>query len=176
MQKERFNTLRKRNDTTGDQFFCLLLKSHAGIEAERLRVNASVRSLQQQLEDCRDDSSHWMEQFHSTRDELRTTKQEWVLIQSDVTVVSFAVFSHHCWPDFDISSVHVDIDFCHHLVMFSFALSLLMCFHSFSLILPGKCFSPSLSERHPATLKHSESRKLNSVCLALLSCRCAELC
>uniref|UniRef100_A0A3Q4GCS3 Cingulin n=1 Tax=Neolamprologus brichardi TaxID=32507 RepID=A0A3Q4GCS3_NEOBR len=50
-------------------------QSHAGIEAERLRVNASVRSLQQQLEDCRDDSSHWMEQFHSTRDELRTTKQ-----------------------------------------------------------------------------------------------------
>uniref|UniRef100_A0A3Q0RVJ4 Cingulin n=1 Tax=Amphilophus citrinellus TaxID=61819 RepID=A0A3Q0RVJ4_AMPCI len=51
-------------------------QSHAGIEAERLRVNASVRSLQQQLEDCRDESSHWMEQFHSTRDELRTTKQD----------------------------------------------------------------------------------------------------
>ncbi|XP_073340953.1 cingulin isoform X1 [Pagrus major] len=51
-------------------------QSHAGIEAERLRVNASVRSLQQQLEDCRDESSHWMEQFHATRDELRTTKQE----------------------------------------------------------------------------------------------------
>uniref|UniRef100_A0A3Q3VQQ9 Cingulin n=1 Tax=Mola mola TaxID=94237 RepID=A0A3Q3VQQ9_MOLML len=40
-------------------------QSHAGIEAERLRVNASVRSLQQQLEDCRDESSHWMEQFHA---------------------------------------------------------------------------------------------------------------
>ncbi|XP_041798472.1 cingulin isoform X2 [Chelmon rostratus] len=51
-------------------------QSHAGIEAERLRVNASVRSLQQQLEDCRDESSHWMAQFHTTRDELRTTKQE----------------------------------------------------------------------------------------------------
>ncbi|XP_031155152.1 cingulin isoform X2 [Sander lucioperca] len=51
-------------------------QSHAGIETERLRVNASVRSLQQQLEDCRDESSHWMEQFHATRDELRTTKQE----------------------------------------------------------------------------------------------------
>uniref|UniRef100_A0A3B5B2B0 Cingulin n=1 Tax=Stegastes partitus TaxID=144197 RepID=A0A3B5B2B0_9TELE len=47
-------------------------QSHAGIEAERLRVNASVRTLQQQLEDCRDESSHWMEQFHTTRDELRT--------------------------------------------------------------------------------------------------------
>ncbi|KAM8734830.1 cingulin isoform 2-T2 [Acanthopagrus schlegelii] len=51
-------------------------QSHAGIEAERLRVNASVRSLQQQLEDCRDESTHWMEQFHTSRDELRTTKQE----------------------------------------------------------------------------------------------------
>ncbi|XP_062254791.1 cingulin isoform X3 [Platichthys flesus] len=51
-------------------------QSHAGIESERLRVNASVRSLQQQLEDCRDESGHWMEQFHSTRDDLRTTKQE----------------------------------------------------------------------------------------------------
>ncbi|XP_008287131.1 cingulin [Stegastes partitus] len=51
-------------------------QSHAGIEAERLRVNASVRTLQQQLEDCRDESSHWMEQFHTTRDELRTAKQE----------------------------------------------------------------------------------------------------
>ncbi|KAM6935814.1 cingulin isoform 1-T2 [Lycodopsis pacificus] len=51
-------------------------QSHAGIESERLRVNASVRSLQQQLEDCRDESSHWMEQFHTARDELRTTKHE----------------------------------------------------------------------------------------------------
>uniref|UniRef100_A0A3B4A0L1 Cingulin n=1 Tax=Periophthalmus magnuspinnatus TaxID=409849 RepID=A0A3B4A0L1_9GOBI len=51
-------------------------QSHAGIEAERLRVNASVRTLQQQLEDCRDESSHWMEQFHNTRDELRITKQD----------------------------------------------------------------------------------------------------
>uniref|UniRef100_A0A672J5L0 Cingulin n=1 Tax=Salarias fasciatus TaxID=181472 RepID=A0A672J5L0_SALFA len=51
-------------------------QSHAGIEAERQRVNSSVRSLQQQLEDCRDESSHWMEQFHNTRDELRTAKQE----------------------------------------------------------------------------------------------------
>lgn len=56
--------------------FCLSFQSQAGIEAERLRVNSSIRSLQQQLEDCRDESSHWMEQFHTTRDELRKTKQE----------------------------------------------------------------------------------------------------
>lgn len=54
----------------------VLFQSQAGIEAERLRVNSSIRSLQQQLEDCRDESSHWMEQFHTARDELRTTKQE----------------------------------------------------------------------------------------------------
>ncbi|XP_062311610.1 cingulin, partial [Osmerus eperlanus] len=51
-------------------------QSQVGIEAERVRVNASVRSLQQQLEDCRDESSHWMEQFHSARDDLRSTKQQ----------------------------------------------------------------------------------------------------
>ncbi|KAK5606741.1 hypothetical protein CRENBAI_016086 [Crenichthys baileyi] len=56
-------------------------QSHAGIEAERLRVNTSVRTLQQQLEDCRDESSHWMEQFHTTRDELRSTKQELLQIR-----------------------------------------------------------------------------------------------
>lgn len=62
--------------------FRLMFQSQAGIEAERLRVNASVRSLQQQLEDCRDESSHWMEQFHTARDELRSTKQEWVPVGS----------------------------------------------------------------------------------------------
>ncbi|XP_038146143.1 cingulin isoform X3 [Cyprinodon tularosa] len=56
-------------------------QSHAGIEAERQRVNASVRTLQQQLEDCRDESNHWMEQFHATRDELRSTKQELLQIR-----------------------------------------------------------------------------------------------
>lgn len=62
--------------------FRLIFQSQAGIEAERLRVNASVRSLQQQLEDCRDESGHWMEQFHATRDELRSAKQEWVPVGS----------------------------------------------------------------------------------------------
>ncbi|MEQ2314728.1 hypothetical protein AMECASPLE_015112 [Ameca splendens] len=56
-------------------------QSHAGIEAERLRVNTSVRTLQQQLEDCRDESTHWMEQFHTARDELRSTKQELLQIR-----------------------------------------------------------------------------------------------
>ncbi|CAL8360878.1 unnamed protein product [Arctogadus glacialis] len=58
-------------------------QSQAGIEAERLRVNSSVRSLQQQLEDCRDESSHWMEQFHTTKDELRTTRQELLKVRLD---------------------------------------------------------------------------------------------
>lgn len=34
---------------------------------------------------------------------------------------------------------------------------LLMCVHLFSFILSGHCFSPSLSESHPAAQRHSES-------------------
>ncbi|XP_041708864.2 cingulin isoform X2 [Coregonus clupeaformis] len=70
--REQYSTDMERLRSTMEQ----VSQSQAGIEAERLRVNASVRTLQQQLEDCRDESGHWMEQFHSTRDELRTTKQE----------------------------------------------------------------------------------------------------
>ncbi|KAL4636136.1 cingulin [Arapaima gigas] len=51
-------------------------QSQIGIEAERQRVNATVRSLQQQLEECREEGGHWREQFQTTRDELRNTKQE----------------------------------------------------------------------------------------------------
>ncbi|KAM3613757.1 uncharacterized protein V6R79_004727 [Siganus canaliculatus] len=70
--REQYNTDMEKLRGSMEQ----VSQSHAGIEAERLRVNTSVRSLQQQLEDCRDESSHWMEQFHTARDELRTTKQE----------------------------------------------------------------------------------------------------
>ncbi|KAF7669741.1 hypothetical protein LDENG_00146820 [Lucifuga dentata] len=70
--REQYSTDMERLRSSMEQ----VSQSHAGIEAERLRVNASVRSLQEQLEDCRDESSHWMEQFHAARDELRTTKQE----------------------------------------------------------------------------------------------------
>lgn len=69
----------------------VLFQSQAGIEAERLRVNSSIRSLQQQLEDCRDESSHWMEQFHTTRDELRTTKQEWVCVIMSYNISFFTI-------------------------------------------------------------------------------------
>ncbi|XP_062395093.1 cingulin [Sardina pilchardus] len=51
-------------------------QSQAGIEAERQRVNSSVRSLQQQLEESREEGEHWRGQFQSSRDELRSTKQE----------------------------------------------------------------------------------------------------
>ncbi|XP_041961821.1 cingulin [Alosa sapidissima] len=51
-------------------------QSQAGIEAERQRVNSSVRSLQQQLEESREEGEHWRTQFQSSRDELRSTKQE----------------------------------------------------------------------------------------------------
>ncbi|XP_052473643.1 cingulin [Carassius gibelio] len=51
-------------------------QSQATIESERHRVNSTVRSLQLQLEDSRDEGNHWREQFQSSREELRNTKQE----------------------------------------------------------------------------------------------------
>ncbi|XP_059363718.1 cingulin-like [Carassius carassius] len=51
-------------------------QSQATIEAERHHVNSTVRSLQLQLEDSRDEGNHWREQFQSSREELRNTKQE----------------------------------------------------------------------------------------------------
>ncbi|KAK3571807.1 hypothetical protein QTP86_020586 [Hemibagrus guttatus] len=50
-------------------------QSQASIEAERQRVNSTVRSLQQQLEESKEEGNHWREQFQSNRDELRNTKQ-----------------------------------------------------------------------------------------------------
>ncbi|KAL0985258.1 hypothetical protein UPYG_G00154670 [Umbra pygmaea] len=70
--REQYHTDMERLRSSMEQ----VSQSQAGIEAERLRVNASVRTIQKQLEDCKDESGHWMEQFHSTRDELRHTKQE----------------------------------------------------------------------------------------------------
>uniref|UniRef100_A0A672KNX1 Cingulin n=1 Tax=Sinocyclocheilus grahami TaxID=75366 RepID=A0A672KNX1_SINGR len=51
-------------------------QSQATIEAERHRVNSTLRSLQQQLEESRDEGNHWREQFQSSREELRNTKQD----------------------------------------------------------------------------------------------------
>ncbi|XP_028832022.1 cingulin isoform X2 [Denticeps clupeoides] len=51
-------------------------QSQAGIEAERQRVNSTVRSLQQQLEESREEGQHWRDQFQSSREELRSSKQE----------------------------------------------------------------------------------------------------
>uniref|UniRef100_A0A8C0Y7C2 Cingulin n=1 Tax=Cyprinus carpio carpio TaxID=630221 RepID=A0A8C0Y7C2_CYPCA len=56
-------------------------QSQATIEAERHRVNSTVRSLQQQLEDSRDEGNHWREQFQSSREELRNTKQDGQRVQ-----------------------------------------------------------------------------------------------
>ncbi|XP_051574712.1 cingulin-like [Myxocyprinus asiaticus] len=51
-------------------------QSQATIEAECHRVNSTVRSLQQQLEESKDEGNHWREQFQSSREELRNTKQD----------------------------------------------------------------------------------------------------
>uniref|UniRef100_A0A667YMG3 Cingulin n=1 Tax=Myripristis murdjan TaxID=586833 RepID=A0A667YMG3_9TELE len=54
-------------------------QSQAGIEAERLRVNASVRSLQQQLEDCRDESN-----IYISLQELQRSHADLQKVQSEV--------------------------------------------------------------------------------------------
>lgn len=43
---------------------------------ERHQVNAAVRSLQQQLEESKEEGAHWRDQFQNLREELRNTKQE----------------------------------------------------------------------------------------------------
>ncbi|XP_062848851.1 cingulin [Trichomycterus rosablanca] len=51
-------------------------QSQAGIEMERQRVNTTVRSLQQQLEESKEEGGHWRNQFQNIREEHRDTKQE----------------------------------------------------------------------------------------------------
>ncbi|XP_063055586.1 cingulin [Engraulis encrasicolus] len=51
-------------------------QSQVGIEAERQRINSTVRSLQEQLEESREEGEHWRGQFQNGREELRSTKQE----------------------------------------------------------------------------------------------------
>ncbi|MBN3281638.1 CING protein, partial [Polyodon spathula] len=46
------------------------------VEAERQKVNATVRTLQRQLEESSDESSHWRELLQKSKEELRSTKQE----------------------------------------------------------------------------------------------------
>ncbi|KAK1151559.1 cingulin-like [Acipenser oxyrinchus oxyrinchus] len=46
------------------------------VEAERQKVNATVRTLQRQLEECSDESSHWRELLQKSKEELRSTKRE----------------------------------------------------------------------------------------------------
>ncbi|KAI1901497.1 hypothetical protein AGOR_G00035040 [Albula goreensis] len=51
-------------------------QSQQGIESERLRVNASMRSLQQQLEGCREEGGRWKQQLDTAKEELSSTKEE----------------------------------------------------------------------------------------------------
>lgn len=46
------------------------------VEAERQKVNATVRTLQRQLEESSDESSHWRELLQKSKEELRSTKRE----------------------------------------------------------------------------------------------------
>ncbi|XP_069041120.1 cingulin-like [Lepisosteus oculatus] len=50
--------------------------SQLSVEAERQKVNTTVKSLQKQLEESNDETSHWREQCNRLKEELRATKQE----------------------------------------------------------------------------------------------------
>lgn len=51
-------------------------QTQQSVESERQKVNATVRSLQRQLEESNEETGHWKEMFQKTRDELRGIKQE----------------------------------------------------------------------------------------------------
>ncbi|MGH0186757.1 UNVERIFIED_CONTAM: hypothetical protein FKN15_029635 [Acipenser sinensis] len=51
-------------------------KTQLDVEAERQKVNATVRTLQRQLEESSDESSHWRELLQKSKEELRSTKRE----------------------------------------------------------------------------------------------------
>ncbi|KAK6471408.1 cingulin-like [Huso huso] len=53
------------------------------VEAERQKVNATVRTLQRQLEESSDESSHWRELLQKSKEELRSTKRELLQARAD---------------------------------------------------------------------------------------------
>ncbi|MGH0183320.1 UNVERIFIED_CONTAM: hypothetical protein FKN15_011750 [Acipenser sinensis] len=52
------------------------IQTQLDVEAERQKVNATVRTLQRQLEESSDESSHWRELLQKSKEELRSTKRE----------------------------------------------------------------------------------------------------
>lgn len=56
---------------------CLLyfVKSQEQIEQEREHVNATLVSLEEELDSCRDQGEHWKSQLDATSQELQQTQQ-----------------------------------------------------------------------------------------------------
>lgn len=65
-------------------------QSQDQIEEERERVNASIASLEEELENCRDQGEQWRMQLETTAEELQNTTQQLVSIfQTHLRVVVF---------------------------------------------------------------------------------------
>lgn len=64
-------------------FVCVCVvtcQSQDQIEEERERVNASIASLEEELENCRDQGKQWRMQLETTTEELQNTTQQLVSI------------------------------------------------------------------------------------------------
>lgn len=55
-------------------------QSQDQIEEERERVNASIASLEEELENCRDQGEQWRMRLETTTEELQNTTQQLVSI------------------------------------------------------------------------------------------------
>lgn len=59
-------------------FLVFVFQSQEQIEAERERVNASILTLEEELESCRDQGEQWKTQLDTTAQELHNTREELV--------------------------------------------------------------------------------------------------
>lgn len=69
-------------------------QSQDQIEEERERVNASILTLGEELESCRDQGEQWKAQLDATAQELRDTTQELVSISRNVCVIMCLILTH----------------------------------------------------------------------------------
>uniref|UniRef100_A0A8C8VHG3 Cingulin n=1 Tax=Pelusios castaneus TaxID=367368 RepID=A0A8C8VHG3_9SAUR len=66
-QRDMDQLRRNMEDVSQDQ---------VSLETERQKINSLVRSLQKELEESNEETSHWREMFQKNKEELRGTKQE----------------------------------------------------------------------------------------------------
>lgn len=76
-------------DSGNSKYLCLY-QSQEQIEEERERVNASILTLEEELESCRDQGEQWKTQLEVTTQELHNTKEELVSIHLHTYILCIA--------------------------------------------------------------------------------------